>query len=464
MFHFKTGPFLYTLSLALFLNSLLSACSLTLTPYLESLGKKRSPDFIGLSFEMERLLPVDGHYYFHKDNTKLISLCKQLAIKNIRLGGNTADRPSVQEPSIEDIDAFFEFAALAEVRVIYTLRLRDVQDFEHTVSLAKYISHTYGSLLIGFSLGNEPEFYIKQTSEYGFLLSKFAQALRKEVPEALICGPDTDFRKPAPWVTEFLQAVPVSLAALITQHGYVFGNSFKVADTQAARLKMLSTDLPKRYEEIYQSILSIDNSEHTPLRLTETNSFYNAGAQGVSNVMASALWALDYLHWWAARGIAGINFHTGDQVAAGAKTVPCWYAAFQSTADGHEVKPLGYAIKAFALGSEGRTVPITLAHDSQLNMSAYGFMSDDTILYITVINREPVKSVSIVINYACTSGESIALIAPQNDSAATSGVTLGGASFDYNGSFKPSWQKLVPSQNTAIVEVPPTSAVLVKLF
>ena len=43
-------------------------------------------------------------------------------------------------------------------------------------------------------------------------------------------------------------------------------------------------------------------------RLTESND-YLTGVPGASNAFASALWALDHLHWWAAHGAAGVNFH-----------------------------------------------------------------------------------------------------------------------------------------------------------
>src|SRR5204862_535009 len=43
-------------------------------------------------------------------------------------------------------------------------------------------------------------------------------------------------------------------------------------------------------------------------RLTESND-YLFGVPGASDAFASALWALDHLHWWAAHAAAGVNFH-----------------------------------------------------------------------------------------------------------------------------------------------------------
>src|SRR5205085_686978 len=48
-----------------------------------------------------------------------------------------------------------------------------------------------------------------------------------------------------------------------------------------------------------------------PIRLDETNSAVGGGIAGVSDVYASALWALDYNLTLAQAGFAGLNFHGG---------------------------------------------------------------------------------------------------------------------------------------------------------
>src|SRR5262245_57997005 len=59
-------------------------------------GAMISEDFVGLSFETELLLPASGgRHYFRSDNQPLIALFHQLGIRNLRIGGNTADRPAI---------------------------------------------------------------------------------------------------------------------------------------------------------------------------------------------------------------------------------------------------------------------------------------------------------------------------------------------------------------------------------
>ena len=62
------------------------------------------------------------------------------------------------------------------------------------------------------------------------------------------------------------------------------------------------------YPWLYDSHLAAVVAAGQRYRLTESND-YLVGVPGASNAFASALWALDYLHWWAAHAAAGVNFH-----------------------------------------------------------------------------------------------------------------------------------------------------------
>jgi len=61
---------------------------------------------------------------------------------------------------------------------------------------------------------------------------------------------------------------------------------------------------------------------------------------------ASALWALDCTHWWAAHHILGVNYHTGESVGRDGRFGAPNYAAFLRQADGRgfAMRPQGYAL------------------------------------------------------------------------------------------------------------------------
>ena len=119
--------------------------------------RKIPEDFCGLSFETKMVLPnpKTGQHYFRGDNQPLITAFKSLGIRHLRVGGNTAERPTVNIPDEKDIDALFAFAKAAGVKVIYSLRLQKNTPDE-AARIARYVAEKYGDLLSCFILGNEP--------------------------------------------------------------------------------------------------------------------------------------------------------------------------------------------------------------------------------------------------------------------------------------------------------------------
>src|SRR5438067_217829 len=86
-----------------------SSVIVTLNP--DAAGAEISPDFVGLSFEMQRVLPdTNGFHLFSSKNKRLIATFKTLGVKSLRVGGNTADRASLPLPTRVDVDNLFAFA------------------------------------------------------------------------------------------------------------------------------------------------------------------------------------------------------------------------------------------------------------------------------------------------------------------------------------------------------------------
>jgi len=149
------------LAICLFLLTTSAFPQLTVTVDTKNPGATIPTNFSGLSFETLAMLPdKDGKYFFTPENVALIHLFKTLGIKNLRIGGNTADRPTLVVPSQADVDKLFAFAKAAGVEVIFTLRMRESTP-EAAASTAKYIADTYKSQLACFANGNEPDKYAK---------------------------------------------------------------------------------------------------------------------------------------------------------------------------------------------------------------------------------------------------------------------------------------------------------------
>jgi hypothetical protein len=171
------------------------------------------------------------------------------------------------------------------------------------------------------------------------------------------------------------------------------------------------------------------------------------------------------MYWWAEHGAAGLNFHTGDHVAAGEENTPCRYAAFTTTESGYDVHPVGYAMKAFDLGSHGALVPTKV--EGEGNVTAYAVNGAERHVYVTLVNKDGKEPAEVKVSAGGvpSAARMIFLAGPGNDLAATSGVTLGGAGIGADGSWEGKWTSLagVAGDGSVTVKMPAASAAVVDL-
>jgi hypothetical protein len=429
--------------------------------------------FEGLSFESALLLPAaNGVHYFRPDNQPLITLFHTLGIKSLRIGGNTADRDATKLPDDADLDSLFAFAKAAHVKVIYCLRLHN-GDPQADAATAKYIMDRYAAQLDCFSIGQEPSAYPKpySYSDYRRDWKRFAETIISAVPNVKFCGPSV--HRNGGWARRFMHDFGQSNhVTLITEHLYPGGAGNKVSTPEIGRDRMLSDDFIRVYQSLYDSFVPDAVSNGLPYRLEEVNNYFNGGAKDVSDTFAAALWGLDFMYWWAEHGATGLNFHTGDRVAAGYRLQPSKYTAFFSSTNGYVVRPLGYGIKAFDLSGHGQIVPVVLKKPESVNLSAYAVLDKNGSLCLTLINQSHgmvASDLKVAIQPDrgdFTQGQVMYLTAPDHNVAATTGETLGGAQIGPQGDWRGKWNLLNASQNdkgTLVVRVPVASAAIVKL-
>lgn len=440
-------------------------------------------DFSGLSFEVALLLPgPTGQRYFRADNLHLINLFKTLGIRSLRLGGNTSDRDARQLPDDADLDSLFAFAKAAGVKVIYCLRLHN-GDPEQDAQTVRYILDHYAPQMDCFSIGQEPSAYpVKgldaapdtepsrnSRAKYSYETfrgewKRFADVIVAAAPAARFCGPSV--HNNGDWARRFITDFGRSNhVCLVTEHLYPGGAGGRVPTPEIGRDRMLSNDFTRVYQRLYDSFVPLALSNGLPYRLEEVNNYFNGGATNVSNTFASALWGLDFMHWWAAHGAVGVNFHTGDRVAAGRDLQPSKYTAFFSSTNGFLIRPLAYGLQAFALGSHGRNVPAAIAGTWDIELSAYAVLEPAGTLLVTLINKEHGPGARTAeVEFRGAGNRSITsvlwLANSEHDVAATSNVTLGGAEIRSNGTWNGQW---TPVKAREVLRIPPTTAVLVKL-
>lgn len=424
-------------------------------------------DFLGLSFEAANLLPEpDGAHLFSAANQPLVAAFRALGVRSLRIGGAMADRPGVAVPSERDIDHLFAFAAAADLQVIYTLRLPRARP-EDDAALARYIRQHYAARLTCFEIGNEPDFYRRVYREipdypaYRALWKPIADAVAAAAPGAKFCGPA------AGGVTAFSRSFAEDFAgtgmlAALVQHEYPGGDGNLLSDAPA-RDALLSRGWMELYDRLYQSFAAAAVAHGLPYRLEETNNF-TGGAKNATDTFAASLWALDYLHWWAAHGASGINFHNRRWILN--TTIYPVNPADDGLKSGYRLHPIACGIKAFALGGHGTAIPVRIAHNPDaLNITAYA-VRDGAALFVTIINKKDpgVDAIDAQVTVDARGAAPVSVLfltAPDNDVAAKEGIALGGAPVGEGWSGH--WTPLASGENRAAsIRLPGPSAAVIQ--
>jgi len=444
-------------------------------------------DFVGLSFETASE-PPDGNgvrgYFFDPSDQEAVTLFRELGLKSLRLGGGTVDRSRRRIPTPADIDHVFAFARAADVRVIYSFRLLNGSE-QQAGDLAAYIWSHYRSQLDCFAIGNEPDWHAYHTapghlqdpkifetqpgvpgSAFPSFLDqwrRFADAISRVCPGAKFEGPsagsnypvtgakDTGYEGKA-WTTCFADAERnTGRLAYVAQHNYVGQDAPKRTPAEMIDLMLSPGWVTREYPALFQAVNVPVRADGLGCRLMESNSFSGAVPKG-SNAFATALWSLDYLHWWAAHGCAGINFHNKQ-----------WQendTIYQDAERHLQVYPMGYGIKAFSLSGGGKELPVTVTNADGVNLTAYAVRGPGGLI-VTLINKEHgagARAARIALDHSGPRSV-MYLRSAQGGAAATEGVTLGDAPILNAGPWAGKWAPLPPGP----VEVPASSAAIVRL-
>lgn len=444
--------------------------AVTIVAHPDSPGVMISPDFCGLSYETGMLHQQRDKYFFSSEHTQLIALFQSLGVRSLRVGGNSADAPTVAIPNEQELDNLFAFAQAAKVHVIFNLRLKNTTDPSGDVRIVKYLMSHYKPLISCFTIGNEPNMYFKKYGDYKAQWDKFAAAILAAAPDAVFNGPSATPNKTA-WAKDMSGDLATwGHLKFVTQHAYPGGNAREVKDPAGACAKLLAAKMDESYNGFYKAFVPAAEKAQLPYRLEEANSMFHGGAAGVSNSFASALWGLDFMHWWAAHGAEGINFHTGDHFTADPDQVPGGYDISYSTSDGLQTHPMGYALKMFSFSNEGKSVPVSVEPSGALNLTAYGVLAPDGDLVLTIINKESAAAtanpqgaqVHFNLGTGFTVKQWVMLQSPGNDATLVSGETLGGGPISGDGSWTGHWTTAAAPAGDFTLNLPASTAVVVR--
>ena len=449
----------------------LAQSPVALTIDTRSPGPAVAPDFGVFSFETDTLQSANKHhhsngYFFDATNTQLITLFHNLGVRSLRIGGDSVDTNYM--PSTRDIDSFFGFVKASGVKVIYSLDLAGGKPGQDART-AKYIWKNYRTNLICLAIGNEPTEYkvngkdraITNFQSYIKLWKPFSSAVIRKVPGVRLGGPDNDGNSFS-WDSDFARAErgSANLSCLL----YHYKPLKSARDKTAAQLIAgeLSSDLDtSNYPSCCHHIGAIARACGLPYRFTEFNDYVAGKSKVKDDSFATALFALDALHWWAAHDCLGVYFHTW---------MNGFHATFYCDTNGiYQLYPISYGIAAFSVGGYGDVEPLTINNVEGLNLASYA-VKDDTNLYVTLINKEygaraRTAAVTITPNgFATGNVSAMFLVQANNDVSATSGVTLGGETISGAAPWLGQWTTMGSLTNgQCVIKVPASSAVVLKI-
>jgi hypothetical protein len=278
-------------------------------------GRTVSESLAGLSYEM---LELGDPRFFSADNHELVRLFRELNPHGVlRIGGNTSDdtvwsgyrgplpafaprKRGLRQPFVLEPQALHALAGFLDATgwsLVFGVNLR-IGMPAMAAGLAAQVRRIVGDRLLAVQVGNEANNYERDYAAFDAAWTPYARAIRAAgVP---IAGPDTGAN--TDWVIEYAK-----------RHGkenvFLSRHYYRDAAPNGSIPDLLGGD-PAFLAEVEQAMQAAD-AAGLPFHLSEANSYYFGGRDGVSNVFVSALWGADFMLALAQRGVAGVQFHGG---------------------------------------------------------------------------------------------------------------------------------------------------------
>ncbi|EGC97988.1 putative lipoprotein [Burkholderia sp. TJI49] len=451
--------------------------------------------FASLGYEKSHI----NNAFFTGDNTNLIGLLNALGGGVLRIGGNSVDRmtwtpngPGQTRGQVSRTDVA-QFANCLQQcpnwKVIYGINFagarKSVASPAQAADEALYVSQLLGGQLLAFEIGNEPDQYgdsrtpnlagitfdiflnggaVAQGTIQGW--NQFAQAISNAVSGAAFSGPAAASDTPG-WAESFA-ANSGGKFSLLTEHYYI-SNYNGDAPSIAGMLAYPDANLVN----VLQNLQSAAQKAGVPFRMDETNSYFNsAKPAGVSNVFASALWAIDFIFTHAQYGASGLNFHTNGAITS--------YSAIGNSKDSvTAVQPLYYALlffsRIFAGGATGQFLNTTLS-GGDAAVSGFAVATNRGATYVIVNNKDTANAanVTVALNAPASTAAVTTLVSSgttANAQLANPGIynggraiTFGGQAMALNGAWHGTPQQTLAVKNQQVtVRVAAASAALIRI-
>jgi hypothetical protein len=315
------------------------------------------------------------------------------------------------------------YLALLGRRYIGALEIGNEPDLYPLIPWYKLID---GQVRPWYTHGGTPVFARRRTygpTQFGRELAR-TLAVLPNLPEA---GPETGHPE---WVQQFIDEVrPRGLPMTLTSHAYGLNRCVKDPAARsypsvahlltrfASRENMLHHDAP---------FIALAHADGGSFRVDEMGSVTCNGRAGVSDTMASALWALDALFYLDSQNVDGVNLHSSPGSSNGLFDLTNVNGVWEAT-----VHPLYYGALMFAQAAPEGSRLLAVRSSGEPQLRSWATIGTDHKVRVLLINDSLQSAGQTAVHCPAGWGSRPAsierLLAP--NASATSDVTLGGQSF-----------------------------------
>ncbi len=417
----------------------------------------------------------------------------------VRIGGESGDRtwwpvPGIPRPRGIDYaltpawlrDAR-ELTQSTHARVILGINL----EADSTAIAANEARHLLAGIgrrnIEALEIGNEPElyagipWYVTPSGQQGFgrpltynltnYMKEFA-TIAAALPPVPLAGPSTGADSWIAGLGQLLAANPT--LRLATFHAYALdprGEAFRGHDCSTAIGQPAHpsvTALLNSYgsQSLVQGALpyiAIAHSHGVPFRIDEMNAITCAGAPGVSNTSASALWVLDELFELVRAGVDGVNIHTWRGSAGKLFDMHYRHGRWVGT-----VAPEYYGMLMFVRAAPPGSRLLSTGRSDAGPLRSWAVLAPDRSVRVVLINDSLKHTRWVLVRPPGPSREASLARLEAPSAYARKGITLGGKSFGprtVTGRLTGPAQLTVlrPSGDGYLVRLPAASAALVTI-
>jgi hypothetical protein len=180
----------------------------------------------------------------------------------------------------------------------------------------------------------------------------------------------------------------------------------------------------------------------------------------VSDIFASALWAVDTMFEFASVGVDGVNFHGNSSTYALFTFDPSRKFTLTS------VRPVYYGALLFqqATANAARLLPVAVT--TKANLKVWATVDNQGVVHVALINKDKTAQGDVTISLPGF-GAGVLIRLSAGNYQATHGVTIGGQTFDgsTDGTIQgtASEETVTSSGGVYSVTLPPTSAALLTI-